>query len=199
MFLVHVAVHSFLGAHPSALLTLNLVMSYVHVKLKNFGKSDCSLSWRDYLNWSHPDSIWVPDDVVTAWLSAGDLVSPMVNVDMDLQEAFGKVFGTVWTHHPFLRPFTTHFFQGTRLAWLQGHVRGTVLLLSRTPFLEMIQPLRFVMKVSWAETTFDLHIPIVMGVIVLFVFFPSFGLKVRTDPTLGVMKGSEPPEVIFKP
>ena len=141
----------------------------------------------------------MPDDVVTAWLSAGDPVSPMVIVDMDLEEAFGKVFGTVWTHNPFLRPFNPPFFKGTRLAWLQGHVRGTVLLLSRTPFLEMIQPFCFELKVSWAETTFDLHFPIVMCVIVFLVFFPSFGLKVRTDPTLGVMKRSEPPEVIFQP
>ena len=116
VFLVHMAFHTSLGANPPAFFTLDIVMSHVHVKLQNFGKSDCSLSWRDYLNLSHPDSIWVPDDVVTAWLSAGDPVSPMVIVDMDLEEAFGKVFGTVWTHNPFLRPFNPPFFQGTRQA-----------------------------------------------------------------------------------
>ena len=142
----------------------------------------------------------MPDDVVTAWLSAGDLVSPMVNVDMDLQEAFGKVFGTVWTHHPFLRPFTTPFFQGTtRLAWLQGHVRGTVLLLSRTPFIEMFHPLHFVSEKGWAETTLDLHFSIVMCVVMVLIFFPCFGLKVWTDPTLGVVQGSGPPEVNVQP
>ena len=174
-------------------------MSHVNVKLQNFGISECSLSSWDYLNWSHLDSIWVPDDVVTAWLSAWDPVSPMVSIDMDLQEAFGNVFGTVWTHHLVLRPFNPPFFQGTRQAWLQGHVTGTVLLLSWTPFLEMIQPPRFVLKVSWAETTFDLHFPIVMSVIVFFVFFPCFGLKVRTDPALGIVQGSGPPEVNVQP
>ena len=141
----------------------------------------------------------MPDDVVTAWLSAGDPVSPMVNVDVDLQEAFGKVFGTVWTHHPFLRLFNPPFFKGTRLAWRQGHVRGTVLLLSRTPFLDMIQSLRFVSEKGWAETTLDLHFSIVMCVVMVFVFFPSFGLKVWTDPTLGVVQGSGPPEVNVQP
>ena len=145
---------------------------------------------------SHPDSIWVFDDVVTALFSARDPMSPMVSIDMVPEKAPRHVFGTVWTHHLFLLPFLRPFSQGTRLP---GHSRGTVLLLSRTPFLEMIQPFRFVKKVSWAETTFDLYFPVVMCVIVFLVFFPSFGLKVRTDPTLGVMKRSKPPEVIFKP
>ena len=130
---------------------------------------------------------------------ARDSMSSMVGIDMVPEKAPRNIFGTVWTHHLFLLPLLGPFFKGTRLAWRQGHVRGTVLLLSRTPFLEMIQPPRFVLKVSWAETTFNLHFPIVMCVIVFLVFFPSFGLKVRTDPTLGVMKRSEPLEVIFQP
>ena len=56
------------------------------------------------MDWSHLDSIWVPDDVITAWFSAGYVVSPMVSIDMGLQMASGQVFSTVWTNHPFLLP-----------------------------------------------------------------------------------------------
>ena len=139
------------------------------------------------------------DDEVAALFGARDPMSSMVSIDMVPEKAPRHVFGTVWTHHLFLLPLLRPFSQGTRLAWLRGHGRGVVLLLSRTPFLDMIQSLRFVSEKGWAETTLDLHFPAVMSVIVVFVFFPSFGLKVWTDPTLGVMKRSKPPEVIFQP
>ena len=122
------------------------------------------------------DSSWMPYYESTSRMGAFDLVGSVLRVYVFLHVAFGQLFCTVWANR-LLLSFIPIIL-----------VSFTHLLVFFFTDLMMLLPVICVGKVSWTKSTFVLHLTMVVRIEMLEIFFPGFGLKIRTDSTLCVMK-----------